>query len=524
MRIQLGRNRHLRNPPAESINVALHTRSIIGSHGVKPTRCLISLFWLSGLLSPALLDAAHPPDRSLAAYVQGAQHRQAYGIYVKQRKLGWAIDEVKLGQYAGREVAVQTYEEHWRYTAGGEVSHGEARTVNYYELEGKGEIVFAVEEVTEDGTTLRRTASRVGKQMAVTTVSRGVETQRDVPVPKATLARARELDDWLKKGPAPGSRFTNYSTEWGEERIDQEEITTIRGKKDILWGGVKTTVFLVNLADAGAITEAEITADGTIIKGHLSGVFEIRAEKEALASQPASGMVDLLTASSIPVDRDLGDPAKVLSLTLEITATDRFELPVSHRQRVRWHRGKTTIVELSKDHRVKRPTQLSAGDRARYVKSTPACQSEHETIRQLAGRIVGDTRDTLERAAKLRHWVFANVRSTMAANASTALDVLTNRAGDCTEHTLLFVALARALDIPAREVSGVMYMGEGQPAFGWHAWAEIHDGHQWISIDPTWDQSYVDATHLALSENTDDWSWVNAVGQMKFHVLKSQAR
>ena len=86
--------------------------------------------------------------------------------------------------------------------------------------------------------------------------------------------------------------------------------------------------------------------------------------------------------------------------------------------------------------------------------------------------------------------------------------------------TLLFVALARALDIPAREVSGVMYMGEGQPAFGWHAWAEIHDGHQWISIDPTWDESYVDATHLAISEKSNDWSWVNAVGRMKFHVLK----
>ena len=468
--------------------------------------------------------AAEPPDHSLATYVQGAQHRQAYGIYVNQRKLGWIIDEVKLGQYAGREVAVQTYEEHWRYTAGGEVSHGEARTVNYYELAGPGEIVFAVEDVTEDGTTLHRVASRVGQQMAITTVSRGVENKRDAPIPKETLARARELDDWLQKGPSPGAKFTNYSTEWGEEPIDQEEITTIRGKKIILWGGVKTTVFSVDIANAGAITEAEITADGTIIKGHLSGFFEIRAEKEALASQPASGMVDLLTASSIPVDRDLGAAAQVTSLTLEITATDRFELPVSHRQRVRWHRGKTTIVELSKDYRVKRPRQLSARDRARYLKATPACQSDHETIRQLAGRIAGDTRNIPERAAQLRHWVFANLRSTMAANASTALDVLNNRAGDCTEHTLLFVALARALDIPAREVSGVMYMGEGPPAFGWHAWAEIHDGHQWISIDPTWDESYVDATHLAISENPGDWSWVNAVGRMKFHVLQFRAQ
>src|SRR5205807_1297290 len=81
-----------------------------------------------------------------------------------------------------------------------------------------------------------------------------------------------------------------------------------------------------------------------------------------------------------------------------------------------------------------------------------------------------------------------------------ARPVLENKAGDCTEHTLLFVALARAAGLPAREVGGVAYVGGDEPAFGWHAWAEVHDGSQWVAVDPTWGQVFVDATHIKFSE------------------------
>ena len=95
------------------------------------------------------------------------------------------------------------------------------------------------------------------------------------------------------------------------------------------------------------------------------------------------------------------------------------------------------------------------------------------------------------------------------------LQILDNRAGDCSEHALLFVALARAAGIPAREVGGLAYPGDEPPLFGWHAWAEIHDGSQWVSVDPMWNQVYVDATHIKLTEDVSDLSWFNVVGRLK---------
>ena len=52
----------------------------------------------------------------------------------------------------------------------------------------------------------------------------------------------------------------------------------------------------------------------------------------------------------------------------------------------------------------------------------------------------------------------------------SALEVLKTRVGDCNEHTALYVAMARALGIPARIAVGLVYL---RGAFYYHAWAEV---------------------------------------------------
>ena len=58
------------------------------------------------------------------------------------------------------------------------------------------------------------------------------------------------------------------------------------------------------------------------------------------------------------------------------------------------------------------------------------------------------------------------------------------------------------------------------PIFGWHAWAEVHDGKQWVSVDPTWNELYVDATHIVFTHDTGDHAWLNVLGTVKFTVLE----
>jgi hypothetical protein len=461
---------------------------------------------------------------SLRAYVLHKQARQAYGVYVGNNKVGWAIDELRLGKYAGKEVAVQVSEGYVALTTDGEKSILETKTLTYFSLEGEGEIVGIEERTREDKTQTRRTAVRDKDPLLITTWSGQRKTERRVPLPRETLGLSRKFERWLAANPAKGATFISYTTSLDQADISTKEVYTFQEKKSILWGGVPTEVCLVRHNSQGAIFDTEMKTDGTVLKGKLGGLFDIRAEKEAVAKKLDGGNVDLVAASSISVDRRLGRAAYVEALTLEASGLGDFVLPASHRQRVRAGKDGTVIVELTRDRKLAQRVPLAPQEQKKYLEATPSIQAEEPTVRKLAGKIVGKEKDPVKAADLLQRWVYKNLEKSMAANASTALDVLDNKAGDCTEHALLFVTLARAAGVPAREVGGLAYLNGPRPLFGWHAWAEIHDGGQWVTVDPTWGQVYVDATHIKFSEGTEDLSWVNVVGKLKFKVLKVERK
>jgi hypothetical protein len=45
-----------------------------------------------------------------------------------------------------------------------------------------------------------------------------------------------------------------------------------------------------------------------------------------------------------------------------------------------------------------------------------------------------------------------------------------------------------------------------------------------VSVDPTWNQVFVDGTHIKLSEGSRDLAWANVAGKMKIKVVKAESR
>jgi transglutaminase-like putative cysteine protease len=85
-------------------------------------------------------------------------------------------------------------------------------------------------------------------------------------------------------------------------------------------------------------------------------------------------------------------------------------------------------------------------------------------------------------ARAIARWVDGHItRKGMEHGYASALDVLRTRAGDCTEHSLLTVALLRAAGIPARPVVGLAY-GESERAFVGHMWVEAY-AEYWRTLD-----------------------------------------
>jgi hypothetical protein len=471
------------------------------------------------LAPPALV--AEAPKESLKEYVVRSTGRTAYGIYVRDKKGGWEVDEVQLGKYEGMEAALMTTQAYLAVTVDGVKSILEEKTTVYYGLDGEGTVLFAEMRTNEDGQETVRTAVRKGDGLVQTTQTGERKMERTLPMPKGTLALQRRLEQWLQAA-KQGDKFDNWTTSWDQDAVDVKETYTFKKKSTITWAGVETEAMTVQTVSQGAKFDGQLLADGRPLIGKV-GVLELRMEKEPLAKK-LDDDVDLMAATSIPVDKDIGRGSRIEKLTLELTGLEDYPLPEAARQKITSRKDGVAKLELTRDRPTDKPEPLTEAERKENLKATTSMQVDSAKIRDLAKEIVGDETDPVKAATKLEKWVYKNLRKAYDANADDALTVLENMAGDCTEHTLLFTTLARAAGIPAHEVGGVVYVGGDKPSFGWHAWSEIHDGKQWVTVDPTFNQVYIDPTHIKFSEGSEDQAYLNVAGKLKVKVLDVEKR
>jgi transglutaminase-like putative cysteine protease len=101
-------------------------------------------------------------------------------------------------------------------------------------------------------------------------------------------------------------------------------------------------------------------------------------------------------------------------------------------------------------------------------------QSDYNDIIALAKRAVGETKDTAEATKKIESFVSEYIENrSLSVGYASAAEVAASRVGDCTEFAVLTAAMCRAVGIPARVVSGIVYvqsLGGRENVFGGHMW------------------------------------------------------
>lgn len=134
-----------------------------------------------------------------------------------------------------------------------------------------------------------------------------------------------------------------------------------------------------------------------------------------------------------------------------------------------------------------------SGDVSAELEATPLIQARDARIVAAARAATGDTQDPREAALRLNDWVHAELRKAITPSVPSALQVLDSRQGDCNEHTVLYVALARSIGLPARTAVGLVHI---RGRFYYHAWPEVWLNGEWVAVDPTLGQAPADASHL----------------------------
>lgn len=253
-----------------------------------------------------------------------------------------------------------------------------------------------------------------------------------------------------------------------------------------------------------------------------SGRFLLRKEDDltALKYEPPEAS----ELSRIPISEFLDEAQKERMVVL-LKNSSAVSLFVDRRQKidVALDGNRYIVATIVKDYQTKLPEPLSASQRRKYLAHTKSIQSNDAKIKSLAAAILNTKKSlaSVQKAELLQRWVFENIEKRQSVDIPSALEVLEKKRGDCTEHSLLLVALLRASGVPAREVHGLVYSGRKKtPVFAGHRWVEFHNGHQWVSVDPTVGKLYVPATYISFGSDTPV---VYELLGLSVKVLKTQA-
>jgi len=145
------------------------------------------------------------------------------------------------------------------------------------------------------------------------------------------------------------------------------------------------------------------------------------------------------------------------------------------------------------DHHMALPTDLGEvivadlpGSVLPYIYPSRYCQSDR--LHRLAVKEFGHLWQGYSRVQAIRDWVLNRV--TFQSNSSTgntsAVDTLVEEVGVCRDFAHLMIALCRAVNIPARFVTGIDY--GANPVLGptdFHAYVEVYVGNRWFIFDPS---------------------------------------
>jgi hypothetical protein len=485
-------------------------------------RRFVSLFSITFLLlGLASARAGGEPLRiALDAKDIPAPHVEWYGIYINGTKGGYLrqefgrsgegkdavcfTDQTGMIQLVamGKKVAMELSERMEFDAAPPFAFHGARNSMTQ---EGNAKVIE-----------LSRTASGLSAK-----VSAGGETRTlERPAPDFTLADALTIERWFQSPRAAGDKMSVRG--FNVDKLESDPHTyTILSRKETLVSGVKTVWYEASgeselRGDEGV---ARVDSKGLVISIVLGGMFEGRRETEEQAKKIEYG-ADLFVFGMAKLDKPIGDAVKVTRLVLEVDGEGAAKLSNSPRQSVA-RDPKTGAVTLSLGAAAGDGEPATATDAEEALVETVNYPTKLPQVVALAAKAVGDAKTPREKVERLIPFVRDYIDDVLRPEAVSVPEIIASKRGDCSEHALLFVTLARAVGVPTREVGGLMYMGDDVRSFGGHAWDEVLLDGKWLPVDPTWGEVGVDATHVTLDREGKGRAkkdMISSLGRLTFRL------
>lgn len=455
-----------------------------------------------------------------------------YGLYMfGGQKVGYAVTDLGPTEHRGETAYKLSVKTHLEFAMVGIEQKFETVETRIYGSDGA--LVWLSVDVPQPlGQPMQFIGEVVEGKFRLTKKIANQEQSLLIEPPGETLRDALEEAAMINESTKVGD---SHESQIYEPMLRMEETlrarSVVAAVEDTVYNGVPTRVFHVEttILDTGLVSASRVTADGELLEQRVGG-FTMRLEDEALAKD-VKYSVDLVVSGAIMTARQIENPRRVARMTVRVEGLTDESLVVNDERQSYSVEGPDTagesepvelyLLTVKKDDLDAVPPATIPMRAERFgpaLRPSVFVQSSDEKIVELAKSIVGDEKSAVEAMKKLNRWVYRNLRKEFTASMSNALDTLERKGGDCTEHSVLFVALARAVGLPAREVGGVVYSEEG--GFFFHQWAEVYVG-RWVATDPTFGQPVADATHIKFTEGDilSQSRIMNVMGRLKIEIV-----
>ena len=328
---------------------------------------------------------------------------------------------------------------------------------------------------------------------------------------------------WFRASRQRGDRLVarSFSVLELKSSVDTYEIDAVH---ESMADGVPVTFYDVRESSSilGDVGTFRYDAQGRMLSGFLGPNLEIRLETREQAHD-ADYEADLFVMGMAKVDAPLGDPRTVTSLVLRVDSERADRLPDGPRQSVVRDEDGTVHLRLGQRWGKGRPAPDT--EKNENLQETLDYPTRRPEIEALVEKAIGGIAVPREQVQALVTFVNDFIEDSYSAQPLTVMDILRVRRGDCTEHARLFTTLARSAGIPAREVAGLVYMGDEQRAFGGHAWSEVLLDGRWVPVDPLWGEMEINATHISFSPASGkDAGFLTVLSHFAFEVESIERR
>jgi hypothetical protein len=317
------------------------------------------------------------------------------------------------------------------------------------------------------------------------------------------------LADWMSESPEIGTmihvRFPDLSDATISNTTYELSSISAAGSKINYWHSEGQTPRQIEVDDDGHITAYRFGAVVELTQVEDPGMLQLVSD------------VDQYESQLVTLDKHLGDPKQVQRLELKVLDNELFKsLPQSSRQRLASDR-----LYLNSDIAVIPAIESNEQGITNLV-------PEHLQLRMaiLAASVVEGQENDLEKLTAIRDYVSFFVEDS-ARVATPDLEALLNQPeGDCTEHTMLFNALAASLGYEVRPVNGLVYLGDEVGGFGGHQWSEVRVGDYWVSFDATWNINSLTGTHIRLDQETADnfYRQLQTGNEVKLELISAELK